>query len=87
MNILPLGNRVLVKKLEEKNETNSGIIIPDTVEKHGSVKGEVIEVGLDMNVITGDTVLFAKFSGINIQFDGEDYIILREDDLLGIIVD
>lgn len=95
MTIRPLNDRVLVKRLEAKEQTSvGGIIIPDTA-KEKPQEGEVIAVGpgksLDsgsvqaMTVKTGDKVLFGKYAGTDVKLDDEDYIIMREDDILGIL--
>jgi chaperonin GroES len=95
MTIRPLNDRVLVKRLEAKEQTSvGGIIIPDTA-KEKPQEGEVIAVGpgktLDngstqtMTVKAGDKVLFGKYAGTDVSIDEEDYIIMREDDILGIL--
>ena len=95
MKIRPLSDRVLVKRLENEDKTSpGGIIIPDTA-KEKPQEGEVVAVGpgkaLDdgkiqpMNVKTGDRVLFGKYSGTDVKIDGEDYLIMREDDILGVL--
>ena len=95
MAIRPLHDRVLVKRVKEEEKTKGGIIIPDTA-KEKPVQGEVIAVGngkvLDdgslrkLEVKPGDTVLFGKYSGQEIKVDGEEMMILREDDIVGIVV-
>ena len=92
--IRPLGDRLLVKRLEEAEETRGGIIIPDTA-KEKPMQGQVIACGpgrtLDdgklqkMEVKAGDRVLMSKYAGTEVKIDGVDYLILREDDVLGII--
>ena len=95
MKIRPLNDRVLVKRLEAKEQTSvGGIIIPDTA-KEKPQEGEVIAVGpgktLDngstqaMTVKAGDKILFGKYAGTDVKIDEEDYIIMREDDILGIL--
>ncbi len=94
LKIRPLGDRLLVKRIEESEETRGGIIIPDTA-KEKPMQGEVIACGpgrtLDdgklqkMEVKTGDRVLMSKYAGTEVKIDGVDYLILREDDVLGII--
>ena len=95
MKIRPLNDRVLVKRLEAKEQTSvGGIIIPDTA-KEKPQEGEVIAVGpgktLDngntqaMTVKAGDKILFGKYAGTDVSIDEEDYIIMREDDILGIL--
>ena len=90
----PLGDRVLVKAIEKKDEIRSGIIIPDTA-KEKPQEGEVIAVGTGkrlesgqvtpMEVKAGDRVLFGKYSGTEIKLDGEELLILREDEILGVL--
>jgi len=95
MKVTPLHDRVVVRRLEEKGEVvRGGIVIPDTA-KEKPQEGEVIAVGngkiLDngtrvaMEVKAGDRVLFGKYSGSEIKVDGEEYLIMREDDILGIL--
>ena len=92
--IRPLGDRLLVKRLEEAEESRGGIIIPDTA-KEKPMQGEVIATGpgkmLDdgkiqkLEVKTGDRILMSKYAGTEVKIDGAEYLILREDDVLGII--
>lgn len=92
--IRPLQDRLLVKRLNEEERTKGGIIIPDTA-KEKPQEGEVIAVGngkvLDngtkhpLDVKVGDRILFSKYSGSEVKIDGEEYTIMREDDVLGII--
>ena len=92
--IRPLQDRVIVKRIEEKEQVRGGIIIPDTA-KEKPQEGEVIAVGngkmldngtrIEPGVKAGDKVLFGKYSGTEIKLDGEEYLILREDEILGII--
>lgn len=94
MTIRPLHDRILVKRLQEVEKTAGGLYIPDTA-KEKPVEARVIAVGagkvLDDGSIrkpevkAGDKVLFAKYSGSEITFDGEEHLILREDDLLGVV--
>ena len=94
MNIRPLYDRIVVKRIEEKETTHKGIIIPDSAREKPQV-GEVIAVGhgkrLDngtlavLEVKAGDRVLFGKYSGSETKVDGTEYIIMREDDVLGIL--
>ncbi|MCS7215910.1 MAG: co-chaperone GroES [Thermodesulfovibrio sp.] len=96
MKIKPLGDRVLVKPLEEKEVKKGNIIIPDTA-KEKPQQGEVIAVGkgkltedgklLPMDVKVGDKVLYGKYSGTEIKIEGQEYLILHQDDILGIIED
>jgi chaperonin GroES len=96
MKITPLQDRVLVKRLEEEEKTKGGIIIPDTA-KEKPMEGKVIAVGkgrikedgtvIPLDVKAGDKILFSKYAGTEIKIDGEEHIIMREDDILGIIKD
>jgi chaperonin GroES len=90
----PLGDRVLVKRVEEESKTKGGIIIPDTA-KEKPQEGEVISVGegardedgkrVPMDVKQGDRILFGKWSGTEVKLEGEDLIIMKESDILGIV--
>jgi chaperonin GroES len=90
----PLGDRVLVRRVEEESKTRGGIIIPDTA-KEKPQEGEVIAVGpggrddagkrIDMDVKAGDRILFGKWSGTEVKIDGEDLIIMKESDILGLV--
>ena len=94
MKIKPLQDRVIIKRLEEEQKTVGGIIIPDTA-KEKPQQGKIMAVGpgkvmdngtrLEMTVKDGDTVLFGKYSGSEVKIDGEEVLIMREDDILGII--
>jgi len=94
MKIRPLQDRVLVQRIEEEETTKGGIIIPDTA-KEKPQEGRVVAVGkgkvgedgklIKMDVKTGDKILFGKYSGSEVKIDGEDYLIMREDDILGVI--
>jgi len=94
MNIRPLQDRVVVKRLEEKEAARGGIIIPDTA-KEKPQEGQVIAVGngkvlntgtrVPMDVKVGDRILFGKYSGSEVKLDGEDLLIMREEDILGIL--
>jgi len=96
MKIRPLNDRVLVKRLEEEEKTAGGIIIPDSA-KEKPAEGKVIAVGpgkikksgerAAMDVKPGDKVLFSKYGGTDVKVDGEDYLIMREDDILGVVED
>ena len=93
--VRPLHDRIIVKRLEEDEEQQvGGIIIPDTAKEkpqQGKVmavgKGKVKEDGgiLPMDVKDGDTILFGKYSGQEIKLDGDDYLIMREDEVLGVV--
>src|SRR6266436_5827407 len=91
LNITPLHDRVLVRRLEEKETAKGGIIIPDTA-KEKPHEGEVIAVGegkiekgqrIPLDVKAGDRILFGKYTGNDITMDGQEYLILREEDILG----
>lgn len=93
MKVKPLGDRILVKRLEQEEKVKGGIIIPDTA-KEKPQKGKVIAVGagkVDDGVVTplevkvDDLILFGKYSGTEIKIEDEEYLIMREDDVLGII--
>jgi chaperonin GroES len=94
MKIRPLADRVVVKRVKEEEKTKGGIIIPDTA-KEKPVEGLVIAVGngkplkdgkvRPLDVKPGDRILFGKYSGTEVKLDGEDHIIMREDDLLAVL--
>jgi chaperonin GroES len=94
MNFRPLGDRVLVRRVEEEQKTRGGIIIPDTA-KEKPQEGEVVAVGpgardedgdrIEMDVKAGDRILFGKWSGTEVRVDGEDLLIMKESDILGIV--
>jgi len=94
MAFTPLHDRVVVRRLEEDEKTSGGLIIPDAAKEKPS-EGEIISVGagardedgarIDMDVRAGDKVLFGKWSGTEIKLDGEDLLIMKESDILGII--
>ncbi|HPM11286.1 MAG: co-chaperone GroES [Paludibacter sp.] len=89
MNIKPLGDRVLVKPAPVEEKTVSGIIIPDSA-KEKPLKGEVLAVGKgtkdeQMEVAVGNTVLYGKYAGTELELDGEKYLIMRQSDILAII--
>lgn len=89
MIIKPLGDKVLVKPAPAEEKTASGIIIPDSAKEKPS-RGEVIAVGNgtkdeEMVVKAGDTVLYGKYAGTELDFDGEKYLIMRQSDILGIL--
>ena len=94
MKIRPLQDRIIVKRMEEEEMTKGGIIIPDSA-KEKPMEGKVIAVGkgkiLDNgqkttpDVKAGDKVLFSKYAGTEVKIDGEEHLIMREDDILGII--
>jgi chaperonin GroES len=94
MNIRPLYDRIVVKRIEEQETTRNGIIIPDSA-KEKPQEGEVLAVGhgkrledgklVALDVKTGDRILFGKYSGSDTTLHGTEYIIMREDDVLGIL--
>ncbi len=89
LNIKPLADRVLIEPLPAETKTASGIFIPDTA-KEKPQKGTVVAVGNgtkdhDMTVKIGDIVLYGKYVGTDLKFEGKDYLIMREDDILAII--
>ncbi len=94
MKIRPLGDRILVKRIKEEERTKGGIIIPDTA-KEKPQEGKVVAVGkgkvnedgklIPTEVKAGDKILFGKYSGSEVKIDGEEHLILREDDILGIL--
>jgi len=94
MRIRPLHDRVIVKRTEEEEKTKGGIIIPDTA-KEKPAEGKVIAVGegrikkdgtkIPLEVKVGDRVLFSKFGGTEVKIDGEEHLMMREDDLLAVI--
>lgn len=94
MNLRPLHDRVVVKRLEEQETARGGIIVPDTA-KEKPQQAEVIAVGKGKlledgsraapNVKAGDKILFGKYSGSDVRIDGDEYLILREDEILGVL--
>ncbi|MFV0349393.1 MAG: co-chaperone GroES [Halodesulfovibrio sp.] len=93
MNLKPLSDRVLVKSLEAEEKTAGGLYIPDTAKEKPS-RGEVVAVGpgkvengnnIAMTVAVGNVVLFNKYAGTEIKIDGNDFLVMREDDILAII--
>ena len=94
MKIRPLHDRIVVKRIEEEQQTKGGIIIPDSA-KEKPLEGEVIAVGngkiLDdgsvraLDVKAGDRILFSKYAGTEIKIEGEEHLMMREDDVLGVI--
>lgn len=95
MNIRPLHDRVIVKRLEEERKTESGIVIPDSAAEKPDT-GEVIATGtgklLDdgkirpIDVKKGDKILFGKYSGQAVKVEGEEYLVMREEDIMGVLV-
>jgi chaperonin GroES len=94
MKVRPLYDRLVVRRIEEKETASGGIIIPDTA-KEKPQRGEILAVGngkilengmkVALDVKTGDKILFGKFSGTEIKIDGEDVLILREDEVLAVL--
>ena len=94
MKIRPLGDRILIKRIQEEEKTKGGIIIPDTA-KEKPQEGKVVAVGkgkmteqgklLTPDVKAGDRILFGKYSGSEVKIEGEEHLILREDDILGVL--
>lgn len=93
MNIKPLGDRVVIKKIEAEETTKSGIVLPGTAKEKPQM-AEVVAVGpggvvdgkeVKMQVKAGDKVIFSKYAGTEVKFDGQEYTILRQDDLLAVV--
>lgn len=94
MKVQPLGDRVMVRRVEEEETQRGGIIIPDTA-KEKPQQGEVMSVGtgrlndknerIQLDVKVGDRVLFGKYSGTEVKLDGEEFLMMREEDILGIL--
>ena len=94
MKLRPLQDRILVQRVEEETKTKGGIIIPDTA-KEKPAEGKVISVGngkigedgkrVPLELKKGDQVLFGKYAGTEVKIDGEEYLIMREDDILGVV--
>ena len=94
MKLRPLQDRILVKRVEEETTTKGGIIIPDSA-KEKPAEGKVVAVGngklsddgkrIPLEIKEGDLILFGKYSGTEVKIDGEEYLIMREDDILGVI--
>ncbi len=94
MNIRPLHDRVLVRRLEEEKTSPGGIVIPDSATEK-PIQGEVIAVGngkiLDngevraLDIKKGEKILFGKYAGTEVKLDGEEYLVLREDDVMGVV--
>ncbi|BBO81685.1 co-chaperone GroES [Desulfosarcina ovata] len=94
MKLRPLQDRILVQRVEEETKTKGGIIIPDTA-KEKPAEGQVVAVGngkvgddgsrVALEIKVGDKILFGKYSGTEVKIEGEEYLIMREDDVLGVI--
>jgi chaperonin GroES len=92
--VRPLHDRVIVKRLEEQDKTKGGIIIPDTA-KEKPIEGKILAVGsgkvmengkrMPLQVKEGDRILFGKYAGTDIRIEGEDHLIMREDDIIAIV--
>ena len=92
--IRPLHDRVVVKRIEDERKTPGGIVIPDTAAEK-PIRGKVIAIGhgkrlesgqvQPLDVKVGDLVLFGKYSGTEVKVDGEEYLVMREDDIMGVI--
>ena len=93
-NFRPLHDRVVVRRIEAEEKTKGGIIIPDSA-KEKPAEGEIVAVGpgklndaghrVAMDVAVGDRILFSKYGGTEVKLDGEDFLIMREDDILGVV--
>lgn len=94
MKLRPLQDRILVQRIEEETKTKGGIIIPDTA-KEKPAEGKVVAVGngklgedgkrVPLELKAGDQVLFGKYAGTEVKIEGEEYLIMREDDILGVV--
>jgi chaperonin GroES len=94
MNIRPLHDRVVIKRLEEERTSAGGIVIPDSATEK-PMRGEVVAIGpgkmldsgslIPLGVTQGDTVLFGKYSGTEVKVEGQDLVVMREDDIMGVI--
>jgi chaperonin GroES len=94
MNLRPLNDRILIKRIEETEQVRGGLFIPDTA-KEKPQQGEVIAVGngkllengqrVSIDLKAGDKILFGKYSGSEVKIDGDEYLILREDEVLGVL--
>lgn len=90
MKLKPLGDRVIVKPLTQEEVTKSGIVLPDTVEKEKKEEGEVVSVGSGEKIRkfglkTGDRVLFGKYAGEDVEVDGSEYKVLKDEDVLAVV--
>ncbi len=95
MNLKPLRDRVVIKPIEAEETTKSGIVIPDTARKERPQEGEVVAVGggklddsgkaMPMEIKVGDKVIYSKYGGSEIKIDEQDYLIMREEDILAVI--
>tara|TARA_B100001964_G_scaffold165069_1_gene181270 strand:- start:388 stop:663 length:276 start_codon:yes stop_codon:yes gene_type:complete len=90
MNLKPLGDRIIIKTIPQKEVTSSGIILPDTVNKESRKEGEIVSLGggekvKKLNLKKGQKVIFSEYGGSEIKIDNEEYKILNHDDLLAVI--
>jgi chaperonin GroES len=95
MNLKPLRDRVVIKAMEAEEVTKSGIVIPDTAKKERPQEGEVVAVGpgrlddsgkvIPVAVKVGDKVIYSKYGGVEVKVDDQDYLIMREDDILAVV--
>lgn len=95
MNLKPLFDNIVVKRIEEKEITKSGIVLPETIDKEKPQKGEVVAIGdgkisdngekIPMQVKTGDKILFRKYAPDEIKIDGEEYLVMTQNDVIAII--
>jgi chaperonin GroES len=94
MNIKPLSDNILIEPIETKSKTEAGILLPDSADKDRPEQGKVVAVGpgkqkdgkrLEMDVKVGDTVLFSKYGPHELKFNGKQYLIAKQEDILGII--
>jgi chaperonin GroES len=94
MKFKPLGDRILIKQLEAKDQTKGGIVLPDTA-KEKPQEGQIVAVGpgktsdegkvIPLSLKVGDKILYGKYSGTEVNIDGDEYLIIREEDVLGIV--
>lgn len=94
MNIRPLHDRIVIRRMDEERTTSGGIVLPDTATEK-PIQGEVVAVGkgkrletgdiIKPDVQVGDRVLFGKYSGTEVKIDGQDFVVMREDDIMGVI--
>lgn len=94
MNIRPLHDRVVIKRLEEERTSAGGIVIPDSAAEK-PMRGEVVAIGpgkmldngniIPLGVKSGDTILFGKYSGTEVKMEGQELVVMREDDIMGVI--
>lgn len=92
--IRPLADRIVVEPKENESKTAGGIVIPDTADKDKPMQGKVLAIGTGryidgkltpLQVAVGDNVLFGKYAGTNIKFDGIEYLVMREEDVMGVL--